>query len=287
MPRQFIIYTFLLLLGAGLLLGGSSWSTPSAAVADEQKLVTISSPDRLSLKKGEYIDDGSITASAFVVVDEESGEEIVAFNADESLPIASVTKLFTAAAVYDHYQNEVATITAGDLASEGPFGKLSLGETYTLYQLLFPLLIESSNDAAAAMERVTNGEVIEQMNQLTSDLGYESTSFADASGLSSADVSTARDLASLTIKLAKDYPHLFDITTLGSYKGTSTVLLNNNPFIKDKDYQGGKHGYTEAALHTAVARFTEGERNVVYVVLGSEELAADIAALRQIVADSD
>jgi D-alanyl-D-alanine endopeptidase (penicillin-binding protein 7) len=161
---------------------------------------------------------------------------------------------------------------------------------YTSYELLFPLLLESSNDAAAALERAGTGDLVALMNQSVRAAGARATTFADASGLSSLNVSSAAELATLTQALYSTEPHLFDITRLNQRLGEYVGWTNNSP-VRDPRYLGGKHGYTEAAGRTLVALFNEslvgGEERVLgYVLLGSADLAADVASLRQYVSES-
>lgn len=224
--------------------------------------------------------------AAFVVFDVESGEVLLEKQALSVLPIASVTKLFTAAALIDEDLSASTTISYQDVWAEEEFGKLHAGEEYVLRELLFPLLLESSNDAAAHFERVTKGEVITTMNQLASEAGLQNTVLADASGLSSQNVSTASDLARFLSYLYQNEPHVLDITTLRQYVGPYTGWLNNSPVLS-KDYAGGKHGYTEAAQKTGAVLFNEtisdAPRTIGYVVLGSQNLARDVALLRDFI----
>ncbi len=224
------------------------------------------------------VDD--IGAEAYAIFDVETGTVLTSQNAEEKRPIASVTKLFSAATVLDDALLEEATeITWNDIETEGRAGKLVAGEEYTNRELLWPLLLESSNDAAAALERA-NPNLLAEMNQLASSRGLDTFNFADASGLSAENTASAQDLAILTAELYRTEPHLFDITQLPQYVGEETGWVNNNPFIHDEAYRGGKHGFTYEAGRTGVFIFDEGERTLGYVVLGSDDLVADITKLR-------
>lgn len=213
------------------------------------------------------------SAKAYSVIDIKTGNVILSHNADQALPIASVTKLFTAAAL-ESASNETVVITADDVANEGRSGKLEVGQTYNAHELMFPLLLESSNDAAAALER-TIGEVTLAGQTLT-----------DASGLSSANAAPASVVASEMRRVFLDHPHVFDVTKLKQYVGKYTGWVNNSPVRDLPGYQGGKHGYTVAAGKTLAAVFSEevlGERPFGYVILGSEDIVADTLALREAV----
>jgi D-alanyl-D-alanine carboxypeptidase len=228
----------------------------------------------------------SLTGSAYIVFDVETGEVLLENRSSEVLPIASVTKLFTAVAMNKRDLLATTTISYQDTWAEEDFGKLRAGEDYQLRELLFPLLLESSNDAAAHFERVTKGEVVSEMNQLVKEVGLKNTALADASGLSSNNVSTADDLARFLSYLHREESYILDITTLKQYVGPYTGWVNNNPVL-GKDYQGGKHGYTEAAKRTGAVLFSEtisgNKKTIGYVVLGSQSLAMDVSVLRDFV----
>lgn len=219
-----------------------------------------------------------LSAKAYAVIDIDTGEIIASNNANTVLPIASVTKLFTAASALKASQlDEEVEVTAADVASEGRAGKLAAGQTYTLRELLFPLLLESSNDAAAVFERL-----------LPLDL-FVGVSLADASGLSAQNTATAEGLALAVKDLYQHQSQLFDITSLTQYISKETGWINNSPVRDLPGYLGGKHGYTEASNRTLVAIFSEPElanRELGYVILGSENVRADLLVLRSSLTNS-
>ncbi len=232
----------------------------------------------------------ALTAVAYLVVDVETGAVVVAANENMVLPIASVTKLFTASALEREFDlGSIVKVISSDVASPEPFGKLQVNEDYLLRELMFPLLLESSNDAATVFERQTKGEVIKVMNQLVDEVGMDSTLLVDASGLSPKNVSTAADLTRFLRYLAESQPHVLDITTLTQYVGPYTGWVNNSP-VRDQSFKGGKHGYTIEAGRTLAAIFGEslqsGERDFSYVLLGSKDLASDTKALRHFVVEN-
>jgi D-alanyl-D-alanine carboxypeptidase len=219
-----------------------------------------------------------VSARAYGVFDVETGKLLFGENVDETLPIASVSKLFTAAAVIEQYPGTTTVhITAEDVATEGRAGKLFVGEELPLRDLLFPLLLESSNDAAAAIERTIGA------------IPFADRVLADAAGLLDANQASIAELSSEASRLYKKMPHVFDITRLNQYVGEETGWVNNSPVHELPGYVGGKHGYTEAAGRTLVALFAEptlNNRVLGYVVLGSEDIRTDAEILRAVVADS-
>jgi D-alanyl-D-alanine carboxypeptidase len=229
----------------------------------------------------------TVSAVSWQVFDVETGAVLLAHQPETIRPIASVTKLATGATVLSQGDAfATTTIMSTDVATAGRAGRLTAGETYPRHTLLFPLLLESSNDAAAALER-SEPELMTQMNERASALGLTNTQFSDGSGLSDDNVSTAAELATLLRAWYQDVRHLLDITSLQSYLTPETGWRNNSPFADDPSYQGGKHGFTPTAGATATVLFQESlggsTRTIGYVLLGSDDLAADTERLRQYV----
>ena len=226
----------------------------------------------------------NVSAKSFFVFDMETGKKIGAKNENTVLPIASVSKLITAALVLQQKNIDATTsIKESDIETEGRAGKLKVTEVYSFRELLFPLLLESSNDAATALLR-SDSHLLQKMNDFTHRLGLKNSHFEDTSGLSDKNVSTAFELSVILRNLFTTEPHLFDITRLTQYIGTYTGWGNNNPLVQQDGYQGGKHGYTALADRTAVAVFKEDSnghiRTFGYVLLKSDTVLEDIKILR-------
>lgn len=229
---------------------------------------------------------GLLTAQSAYVFDVETGEQIYAKDADAMRPVASVTKLLSSAMFYEHAsQTEMVRIAYSDILTEGRSGRLQAGQQYIARELLVPALLESSNDASVAMYRLSGNTLVAHMNDYVQSLSLSQTRFSDTSGLSSANVSSARELATLSVFLRKDYPHIFDYTQLKTYLNHINAWMNNSPYIHEDGYKGGKHGYTPKAGRTAVAFFEEKlpsgtERVIGYVLLDSDVLKDDMQSLR-------
>jgi D-alanyl-D-alanine carboxypeptidase len=277
---RFTLHTYQIFVVAGVLL---VMVASSVGAADTPVVVTYT-PETLVV----HDTAPAVTATAFAIFDATTGRLLATQNKDLVLPIASVTKLLTAATVLrtvDH--TDTYTITEADTAAHGRAGRLEVGEVYTAHELLFPLLLESSNDAAALFERVTEGDIIRRMNGYAKELGASTLAVADASGLSDRNVASVNDLAKLTAALYDTEPRVFDMTKLSKRTGPYTGWTNNSP-VRNKQYVGGKHGFTEAAGRTVTAVYTEtfsaGEWPIGYVLLGSTDLVADLETLRDFVA---
>lgn len=218
-----------------------------------------------------------IDVSSYLVFDIKSGEVILSQNPETELPIASITKLFTAKKLFEENFTQDIEITKRDVETEGRAGKLVAGQVYSAQELIFPLLLESSNDAATAIERN-----IGQIN-----LGKRIMS--DASGLSSNNKATAKELSQEVRSIYLNFPYIFDVTTLKQYISDKNGWINNSPVRDLSGYKGGKHGFTNEANRTLVAIFSESKldnRELGYVLLGSNDLRSDILKLRSLVEDS-
>ncbi len=224
---------------------------------------------------------GTLTTDTWGVFDPKTGALVAGENVHAVRPIASVTKLFTAAVVLQSEQRDTAfTILAADLAAEGRAGRLAAGERMTPYHLLFPLILESSNDAAGAIARMLGGD-FERLRALAiADARLADTILVDGSGLSEQNVSTVTDLARFFAYLKYTAPHLLDISQLRQYLTETAAYQNNDPARAFAAFTGGKHGFTDASGETFVGSFrTEEGREVGVVLLGSTDLTADIGTL--------
>ena len=227
-----------------------------------------------------------ISAKAFLVGDLNTGEVILSKNQDQKFPIASVSKLMTALVTKEISTEEDSTkITKTALATEGQNGELKLGEKIKTSDLLYPLLLESSNDAAEALAEYFNRDsFISKMNQETEKLQMTSTSFHDPSGLSSLNQSTTSDLFKLTGYLIQQQPDLFKITTKRSYSNKKHNWSNISQFLGQNGYLGGKSGYTDPAKQTVVSLFNlplgqSGLRPIAITLLQSDDRKKDVEAI--------
>lgn len=225
----------------------------------------------------------SLTALSWGIFDPETGKLIASHNADTIHPIASITKLFTAVVVMESDIRDTAfTILPSDVATEGRAGSLQIGDRVTPYSLLFPLLIESSNDAAAAIERMFGTTAyLQSVQSLHDALLLSSTTITEASGLDAENLSTVQDLAILFSYITHAHSHLLDISQLSVFIGDGVEYHNNDPAREFDSFAGGKHGYTPEAGRTFVGMFrlSKSGASVGVVLLGSTDLRSDITGI--------
>jgi len=228
----------------------------------------------------------ALAARAYYVGDLDTGEIILAKNESLVLPIASVSKLMTAAVSKEiQNQDELTTVSKNALATYGENGNFHLKEKIKVSDLIYPLLLESSNDAAEILaENSGRATFLTKMNTRSKELGLLNTSFRDPSGLSPENKSSALDLFKFSMYLKKNLPGILEISTLKSYQNRSHVWFSNNQFLGLPGYQGGKRGYTDQAQETAISLFTlplgkEGLRNIGIVILHSPDRYRDVKTI--------
>lgn len=238
-------------------------------------------PEFSSLFSNAVRHEERLTADAWAIFDPMTGQVIDGENIDTTLPIASITKLFTAvAAIESGWLEKKITITHRDLAEDGRAGKLIQGEEMTFRELLFPLLIESSNDAGYAIARSLGPEYYTHMSVFNEAHDLTSTSIVDGSGIDPRNTSSARDLSAFFSIIKKNYPFILDITTLRVFVMDHRGLRNNDPAREFDTFEGGKQGVLPEAGKTFVGAFRMGgNREVGIVLLGSEDLRRDIETL--------
>jgi poly-gamma-glutamate synthesis protein (capsule biosynthesis protein) len=227
-----------------------------------------------------------VSAKAFLVGDLNTGEVILAKNQDQRFPIASTSKLMTALVTKEiATEDDVVKINKTALATEGKNGELRLGEKIKVNDLIYPLLLESSNDAAEAIALHFNRDsFISKMNQVAEKLQMTSTAYEDPSGLTSHNQSTVSDLFKLSGYIIKENPDLFSITTKKNYSNKKHNWSNISQFLNEDGYLGGKSGYTSAAKQTVISLFNlplgqTGYRPIAITLLQSTDRQKDIKSI--------
>ncbi len=224
-----------------------------------------------------------VSAPSYLVGDLDTGEVILSNGNDKTFPIASVTKLMTALVASNWAEEkDAALVSKKALATYGRNGGLRAGEKVKVSDLLYPLLLESSNDAGEVLaEHFKREDFVREMNLKAIELGMLKTEFEDPSGLSAKNQSTVLDLFKLASHINKELPELLQVTTKRSYFTDKHKWFSNNQFLSEEGYLGGKSGYTVPAGQTVVSLFSvplseEGARNVAITLLQSKDRKKDV-----------
>jgi D-alanyl-D-alanine endopeptidase (penicillin-binding protein 7) len=235
-----------------------------------------------------------IKSAMALVVDGNNGEVIYEQDAGRVVPIASITKLMTALVVLDGQQplDEKVEITAADRwKGKGAFSRLPIGAKLTREELLTLALMASENRAAHVLGRAYPGGTaafVRTMNAKAKALGMTRTRFADASGLSSQNVSTARDLAKLVAAATRD-TRIRELSTQRKLevrvnKRSTLVYGNTNLLVgkPDWDILVQKTGFTRDAGECLVMQAMLEDRPVTMVFLNSFGKLTRIADARRV-----
>jgi poly-gamma-glutamate synthesis protein (capsule biosynthesis protein) len=224
-----------------------------------------------------------ISAKTFLIGDLDTGEIILTKNQNEQFPLASVSKLMTAVVASELIkENDIVKISQKTLTTYGQNGNLKTGEKIKISDLIYPLLLESSNDAAEIIAEYFKRDIfIKKMNQTAYKLELSKTNFEDPSGLSPKNQSTVSDMFKLAGYLNQKKPDLLKTTTTRSYLNKNHNWFSNNQFLLEKGYLGGKSGYTDEALQTVISLFSiplgeSGTRNIAITLLQSKDRFKDV-----------
>lgn len=240
-------------------------------------------PDSLMLRSG-----------VAYVVDQNTLEPLFDKNSRAVVPIASISKLMTAMVVLDSKASltESIEVTDEDRDYEKNTGsRLSVGSVLSREDMLHIALMASENRAAAALSRYYPGgrpAFIAAMNAKAKQLGMTDTHFENSTGLSSHNVSTARDLVKM-VNAAYQYPLIRKFSTDRSYDvftGKRNLAYNStNALIRNASWDIGlqKTGFINEAGECLVMQTTIHGRPVIMVLLdssGKYSRFADAARVR-------
>lgn len=230
-------------------------------------------------------EEGTVKATAYCIVDADTGRMLAAQNHQMLLPPASTLKVATALVAVNVLDlNDKVPVSA--YAAAAPASKLNIhpGEVYTVQDMLYAILLASANDCARALaERVSGSEerFAHFMTRQLRERGAYRTNFMTASGLpADGQFTTAQDLA-LIFRLAMQHPILAKIMATRTYTlANGKEVYNHNRFLFTTPLAvGGKTGYTRASKHTYVGMFKNGEQKIIVAMLGSSGKWADLRTL--------
>ena len=197
-----------------------------------------------------------LSATAAILMDADSGEILYEKDAGRRMRIASTTKIMTALVALDRARlTDTITVTAAHMV-EGSSMYLKPGETVTVEELLYGLMLCSGNDAALALADCCGGleEFVQAMNDKAAALGMQDTSFANPNGLDDeAHYSTARDMAVLAAYAAQNPTFRRICSTRTATVGSRTMTNHNKLLSQLEGCIGMKTGYTKAAGRTLVS----------------------------------
>jgi serine-type D-Ala-D-Ala endopeptidase (penicillin-binding protein 7) len=254
----------------GQAAGFEKLASASAAQRNDSPIETIRASHKLVLR----------SASA-LVADQQTGQPLYQKQAEAVVPIASITKLMTAMVVLDAQLDlrEMITIGSEDMDTLRHSGsRLPVGTCLTREETLLLALMSSENRAAHALGRTHPGGLkafVAAMNAKAVSLGLTDTRFEEPTGLSSGNVSSARDLARM-VDAAYDYPMIREFTTREEAmirSGRHTLGFRNiNRLVRSHRWQIGlsKTGFINEAGSCLVMQAQVAQRPVLIVLLDAQ-----------------
>jgi len=235
-----------------------------------------------------------VPCKAALLMEESTGQILYAKNADQQLPIASITKVMTMLLVMEAIDSgkiklqDTVPITAHAYSMGGSQIWLEPGEIFTVHELLKAVAVSSANDAAVALAEFVGGSesvFCDMMNSRARELGMANTNFVNACGLDAqGHLSTANDVAIMSCELMK-HREIFEYTTIWMdyLRNGQTQLVNTNKMLHSYTGTTGlKTGTTSGAGVCITATATRGELSLVAVVLGASSSEERFAAAKKL-----
>lgn len=252
-----------------------------------------------------------VTAKAWAIADGQTGRLLAGMHEDEPRAIASTTKIMTAllvarwAEAHPEALAETVTFSQRADATEGSTSGVREGESISVGELLYGLLLPSGNDASVALaehfgQRLAPPtsqtasrleQFVEAMNAAAAELGMTHTHFANPHGLPNDEhLSTARDLATLTFRAMANPiirncvgTHHRGCTVTGPGGYTRNIRwTNTNRLLDFEGFDGVKTGTTDAAGACLVGSGVRNGTSRIVVVLGSTSSDARYTDIRNL-----
>ncbi len=222
----------------------------------------------------------SVSAKCAILIDASNGNIIFSKNADNTMPMASTTKIMTAVVAIENCDiSKVVSVSKAAVGVEGSSVYLYADEKLTMESLLYAMMLESANDAAAAIAIEIAGSIDDfaaLMNLKAEEIGLSNTHFTNPHGLDNEQhYTTAYDLAMLT-KYALQNPIFAKIVstqkiTIPMDKTDSVrLLINHNRLLRVyDDVIGVKTGYTKKSGRCLVSAASRDGITLIAVTLNA------------------
>ena len=230
-------------------------------------------------------------AAAALLIERNTGETLMEYNADEKIYPASMTKIMTCMLTLENlHLSDVVTVSESALEGldeSGSSAELQPGEQLTVEQLLYCMMLSSANEACNVAAEAVSGDIasfIGAMNRRAEELGCEKTHFANTHGLhDEAHFSTARDLSRITLEALKNREfrkivgtshYTVPATNLTAERHLTTtnrlIIKADNNIYYDKRVTGVKTGYTSPAGRCLIATAEDGPLSLLSIVCGCD-----------------
>jgi len=222
-----------------------------------------------------------INATAWALMEMNSGWVVAGSNARKPLPPASITKLMMNYVIFsklnsgDLRESDQVPISERAWRAEGSRMFADVNTKVELVHLLKSTIVQSGNDAAVALAEFAAGSELgfaQMMNQSAIKLGLQDSHFVNSSGLPAAGhVMSASDIAALSAAIISEFPEFYTWYAEKAYTHNDITQYNRNKLLwKDSTIDGLKTGHTSAAGYCLVGSALRNNQRWIAVVLGSE-----------------
>ncbi len=232
-----------------------------------------------------------IISEAWCVADADTGQLLIGGNANKRMEPASITKILTCALALEALDPNDSYTFSTEAASYDKTSThlaFSEGETCKIEDLLYGAMVESANDCAMGLADAVSGsqlDFVRLMNQKLAELGCTGSHFANSTGMPDANhYTTAKDMAiitkyALSVEGFETYFNAWEWTIPATNKNTERTFGTHHSMIVGSENNsaygydpatGGKLGWTEEALHTAVTVAEKDGLRLICVVLKSQ-----------------
>jgi D-alanyl-D-alanine carboxypeptidase len=230
---------------------------------------------------------------ASIVIDADSGRVLHATNEDDRNYPASLTKIMTLYMAFDALKQGKMSLKSRLQVSKRASGmapsKLGLkpGQTITLEDAILALVTKSANDVAVVVAEALGGTEINfaiQMTERARQLGMSRTTFKNASGLPNRrQLSTARDMAMLGLRIRQDFPDYYAYFATTHFKHAGRTFKNHNTLLSSYEGTDGiKTGYIRASGFNLVASVQRNGHRLIGVVFGGKSGASRDQHMRKL-----
>ena len=224
----------------------------------------------------------TLPCRAAILIDQTSGAVLYEMNADQTMPIASITKVMTLLLTFEAVHAGRLTMDTAVPVSEHAYHMggsqiwLEPGEQFTLDEMIKAICVSSANDAAVAVAELVGGSepgFVQMMNARAAELGMVNTTFHNACGLDTeGHLSTAHDVAIMSREILNTCPEVLHYTGIwtDTLRGGATQLVNTNKLLhRYNGITGLKTGTTGGAGVCISASAARDGLRLVAVILGA------------------
>lgn len=224
-----------------------------------------------------------LAAKSYVLYDYTSNQMLVQQQSDLRMAPAALTKLMTAYLTFDALRHNTLSLkqelTVSQAAVRDTPGEsqmlLTAGQKVTVDDLLYGLIVQSGNDAAATLALNIAGSesgFVDMMNKEAQRLHMDNTHFSNPMGLPDAQhYSTAADLALLAAAIIRDYPEHYPLFAQREFTFNNISQANRNRLLWIESYADGmKTAYIDTSGYCLVGSAKRDNHRLISVVMGTE-----------------